>query len=283
MAEQEIVKQELVKQTTAAQTNYNRNRNVQEIDLLELFGEFKKHIVAIVAVGLLFGILAGLYFKFFVPAQYESTSVLYVLSKETTLTSLADLQIGTQLTSDYKTIITSRPVLEEVIKNLNLDMTYQQLEDQLTIENPSSTRILQITAKDTDPQMAKKKADEVACVASDYIADIMELIPPKIIEEGEVPKNKCYPSVAKNAFIAALLGMMLVCGLITLDFIMDDTIKTAEDVKKYVDLPVLAMVNYSEEEDDEKNGSKEKKGKFLPAGFRRGLEKLAGNQENHGK
>ena len=70
---------------------------------------------------------------------------MYVLSKETTLTSLADLQIGSQLTQDYKVMITSRPVLQQVITDLNLEYDYEEFKEELIIENPKDTRILQLS------------------------------------------------------------------------------------------------------------------------------------------
>ena len=74
--------------------------------------------------------------------MYTSTSMMYAVSKETTLTSLADLQIGSQLTQDYKVIITSRPVLEEVIGDLDLNISYEILKSKISINNPADTRIL---------------------------------------------------------------------------------------------------------------------------------------------
>lgn len=38
--------------------------------------------------------------------------------------------------------------------------------------------------------MAKNIADSVATTASEYIGDIMEMVPPKIIEEGVVPLER---------------------------------------------------------------------------------------------
>lgn len=213
-----------------------------EIDLLELFMALKRKFWLILLITVLGGGIAGAFSKFVLTPQYTSTAMVYILSKETTLTSLADLQIGSQLTKDYAVIVTSRPVLEEVIENLGMNITYKDLKEKITIENPKDTRILSISAKDPDPQMAKAIADEVAGTASSYIGDIMEMIPPKMIEDGEVPLEKTSPSNTKNALIGALAGFVLVCGIIVLEVLMNDTIRTEDDVDKYLDLTVLAMV-----------------------------------------
>ena len=81
--------------------------------------------------------------------QYSSTAMMYILSKETTLTSLADLQIGSQLTKDYKILVTSRPVLEGVIETLGLDMKYEGLKGKISIGNPTDTRILSVTVNES--------------------------------------------------------------------------------------------------------------------------------------
>ena len=232
--------------------NTNSENDVMEIDLLELFGELRRHIVLILAATILGGALAGAFSKFMITPQYQSTAVMFVLSKDTTLTSLADLQIGSQLTQDYKVIVASRPVLERTIENLNLNMNYQTLGSRISIANPSSTRILNITATDPDPARAKAIADMVAEVSSDYIADIMEMVPPKIIESGEIPTQKSSPRNGRNAMMGALIGLVLACGFVTLRMLLDDTVTDAEDVSKYLGLSVLASVPERQGDEDEK-------------------------------
>ena len=222
-----------------------------EIDLLELLREFRRRIWIILGVIVLFGGVAGAFSKFVLTPQFKSTAMVYILSKETTLTSLADLQIGSQLTKDYKIIVTSRRGLNQVIDEMELGLTYKDLKEKVTIDNPQDTRILSISVEDPDPNMAKMIADKIATVSSDYIGDIMEMVPPKLIEEGEVPVLKSSPSNAKNALIGGLLGAVLICGLITVQVVMNDTIRTEEDVTKYLGLSVLASVPEREGEKPE--------------------------------
>ena len=234
----------------------NRQDDAMEIDLLELFRAWKRRIWLILLVTFLGGSIGFAFSKLALTPQFTSTAMMYVLSKETTLTSLADLQIGSQLTQDYKVITTSRPVLEGVIGELGLDLTYEQLKQKISIGNPQDTRILSITVTDPDPQRAKKIVDSVANVSSEYIGDIMEMIPPKMIEDGQLPTQKSSPSNAKNAMLGAMLGMVLTCGLITLQVILNDTIQTEEDVEKYLGLTVLAEIPVRDGE--EANGKSKK-------------------------
>ncbi|MCI8727182.1 MAG: polysaccharide export protein [Hungatella sp.] len=227
--------------------------NDDEIDLLELFMVLKRKLWLILIMAFLGGGIAGAFSKFVLIPQYNSSAMLYILSKETTLTSLADLQIGSQLTKDYTVIVTSRPVLEEVISRLNLDITYKELREKITIDNPKDTRILTLTVQDPDPMLAKLIVDQVAATASDYIGDIMEMVPPKLIEDGEAAVYPVSPNNKKNALLGAVAGAGLICGLITIGFILNDTVQTEEDVEKYLNLTVLASVP--------ERGGKSKKGK----------------------
>ncbi len=233
-----------------------------EIDLLALLREFWRHIIAILVCVAVFGGASGIFSRFIMIPQYSSSSMLYILSKETTLTSLADLQIGSQLTNDYQIIVKSRPVLQAVIEQLNLDLTYEQFAERITIDNPQNTRILTITTEDADPQLAKDIVDSVARVAADYIAEMMEMVPPKMIEEGTVATQKTSPSVSKNTLIGAIIGGVLMCGVITVRFLLNDTITSSEDVEQHLGISVLASIperKYSNKEKDDKQDKTRKK------------------------
>lgn len=217
-------------------------REDDEIDLLEILYALKKKILVIIAAGLLAGCISGVVTQTAITPVYTSTSSILVLSKETTLTSLADIQLGTSLTSDYTVLIKSTPVLEQVIENLKLDITAEDLRETITIENPADSRILNISVVNTDPETAKKIVDEIADVASVFIGDKMEVIPPKIIEVGKVPTVRSAPSMKKNAALGLLFGAFVAAAAITVLTIMDDTLKTEEDIAKYLGISVLASV-----------------------------------------
>ena len=245
-----------------------------EIDLLQLFYALKKRILWIIGAAVILGGAFGAYSKVVITPQYTSTAMVYILSKETTLTSLADLQIGSQLTQDYKVIVTSRPVLSEVIDKLHMNLTYEQMASKISINNPTDTRILTITATDPDPVLAKNIADEVAKTSSNYIGDIMEMVPPKIIEEGVVAEHKASPSNGKNALLGALLGIVLVCGITVAEELLNDTVQSEEDVEKYLGLTVLASVPLREGEQGE---DKDKQTKKQASGRKKGGKKTGGN------
>ena len=238
-----------------------------EIDLWEVLFALRAKIWVILLALIIGSGAAVLYSKVVLTPQYTSTSMVYILSKETTLTSLADLQIGSQLTKDYRVVATSRPVLQEVIDTLTLDMEYKELKKKLVLDNPSDTRVLSISIEDPDPARAKAIVDSVAKISSTHIGDIMEMTPPKIIEDGIVSDEMSSPHVKRNAAMGGLVAGFIVCFLIVLQVILNDTIRTEEDVEKYLQLSILAAVPEREEERSSKQGvgkkrhrqSKEKK------------------------
>ena len=61
----------------------NMNDDEVEIDLLQLFRALKKRILWIVGAGVIMGGAFGLFSKFAITPQYTSTSMVYILSKET--------------------------------------------------------------------------------------------------------------------------------------------------------------------------------------------------------
>lgn len=221
---------------------HNYEDDTVEIDVLQILNVLKKKLLWILLAAILAGGLSGAFSYFVMVPKYTSTALMFVLSKETTLTSLADLQIGSQLTQDYQVIVTSRTVIDEVTEQLGIEEDYEDFLKKLTIENPADTRILSISAEDPSPEMAKKIVDAVARTSSDYIGDIMEMVPPKLIEPGEIPLEQSSPNYILFTAAGALAGALLVCAVLAVRVIFDDTVKDEEDVARYLGLSVLALV-----------------------------------------
>ncbi|MDO4938932.1 MAG: Wzz/FepE/Etk N-terminal domain-containing protein [Lachnospiraceae bacterium] len=225
-------------------TSNNIDNDYIEIDLLQIFSAIRRHWLIVLLATMICGICTGVYSKFLIVPQYESKAVVFILTKETTLTSLADLQIGSQLTNDYKVVVTSRTVLQQTIEDLGLQelYTYKQLRDRISVENPQNTRILEIKAIVPNPEMAKAIVDSIAKNSAEYIADTMEITPPKIIESGEIPDLPTKPNNVKNAMLGALIGFVLAVVIIVLINVLNDSVKNEEDVEKYLGLSVLGSL-----------------------------------------
>lgn len=224
--------------------------NEIEIDLkdllLELISYWKWILISMVFVG----IIAFSISKFLLVPKYQSTSKLFVLTKSTSITTLADIQTGESLTNDYMVTVKGRPVLDQVIDNLGIDETYNSLKNKVTLNNPSNSRILEITVQDEDPQRAKMIADEIAQVGSAFIAEKMDQDPPTIIQNGYADGLPVSPQPLKNTAIGALAGGVLACAIIVISYLFNDTIASAEDIERKLGLNVLGTLPLEEVEDD---------------------------------
>ncbi len=230
-----------------------------EIDLKELFFELLSHWKILAASTIMAAAIALVASKFILVPQYESTSALYVLSNS--ITSLADIQIGSSLTNDYIVVVKGRPILDQVIENLNLDETYDSLEDKITLENPADSRILEITVRDTDPNRAKVIADEMASVASDYISIKMDQSAPTTIQNGYADGEPVSPHVGMNTLIGAIIGFLLAAAIITISYLLDDTIMTDEDVEQKLGMNLLGSLPEVTSDDNRKDSRRKKKKK----------------------
>ena len=230
-----------------------------EIDLKDLLFEVIGHWKLITISTILVAAIAFVISAFVITPQYESTSELYVLSKSTSITSLADIQMGTNLTHDYEVVVQGRPVLEQVISNLELEETYKSLSGKVALNNPTNSRILQITVTDPDPLRAKYIADEIAEVASAFIAEKMDQDPPTIIQRGYADGQPVSPSIKKNTVIGALIGAFLAMAIVVVSYLLNDTIMTAEDVERKLGLNLLGTLPYEDDKDDLKATGKKKK------------------------
>ncbi len=228
-----------------------------EIDLLALLHQLISHWKLIIVCMVLCGGAAFAYCMFFVTPLYSSTSGLYVFSKSTSVTSLADLQIGSSLTTDYETVITGRPVLDRVITRLKLDMKYDQLKSKVTITNPSDSRILYITVTDPDPEMAKEIADRIATISATFISQKMDQDPPSIIQTGYTDGKPVSPRTRRTTAIGLLVGMLAACAYVIITYLLNDTINTPEDVQEKLGLVVLASLPLEEAEQKNRRGKRQ--------------------------
>ncbi len=231
-----------------------------EIDLKDLFFELLAHWKLVLVSTLMVGAIAFVISKFIMIPQYQSTSALYVLTKSTSLTSLADIQMGTSLTNDYIVVVKGRPILEQVITNLGLEENYAALGSKISVNNPTNSRILEITVTDPDPARAKAIADELAKVASDYISLKMDQAAPTTIQNGYADGGPVSPNIMKNTAIGAIIGLLLAAAIVVVSYLLNDTIMTAEDVEKKLGMNFLGSLPEEVKEDDgDKNRRKKRK------------------------
>ena len=231
-----------------------RAANLDEIDLGELLFDLWLNKWEII-LAMAFGAVAAFFLSTVIMTpKYTSQTSLYVLAKQEANTNqnaitTADLSIGTQLTNDYQELLTSRPVLEQTIAELGLDMTTEDLADLIKVTNDSNTRILKIAVTHEDPQLARNIADTLRTAVSEQIISVMNIDAVNTVEDANLPLEPSSPKKMRNLLIGIMAGFVISAGLIVLRSIMDDTVKNSDDVEKYLGVPVMGMIPDSDSTD----------------------------------
>ena len=217
-------------------------KDEMEIDLRELFYVIRKRILVIIMAAVICAGAAGSYSFFVADPVYESTSRLYIQTQSTSITSLADIQMSTVLARDYVVLIQSRTLCQEVVDNLKLDMTYKELQSCITVTSPEDTRILNISVKSTDAAETAVIANEVAKVARKKISDVMKTDEPSLWEKAITPEYPIKPEKAKNTVLGGMIGAFLAALIVIVLHLMDDAIRTPEDVERHLGLITLSSI-----------------------------------------
>ena len=251
-------------------TRADRDADVMTIDLVEVFQVIRHWLWLIVLVALACGTAAYAFSKFVLPEEFESTTKIYVLDKSgaggtNSQSTYSDLQVGMQLTKDYVELIKSRTVLEAVMKDNHLDQTYtyEQFAEMVNVQTPADTRIVTITVTNHDPALAQKLADDIRKRSGELIIDTMQIDAVNTYEKANYPDRKSAPSCGRWAVVAALIGALAVSAVVIARYLLDDTIKTSDDVEKYLGLSNLALIPFDEsvmtEDEDSSKGLWHKK------------------------
>lgn len=243
------------------EANRQETREI-EIDLFDLIREVFRKIGYIICAGIVVAMLVILCDKVLVTPQYVSTTKMYVLTQQDSskLTS-GDLQASTLLTQDYAEMIQSRKVIESVIMELGLTkgdeaMTYEQLLKKVTVSTTSDTRIVTIKVEDPDPYMACDIANAIRDASAEHIQNVMVTEAVTVVDEANIPKNSSSPNVKRDALIGGLLGAFVAAVVIIVLYLMNDTIKTGEDIERYLAISTLGTIPLSEDEKKRKKNTR---------------------------
>ena len=224
------------------------NQNELKIDLLELLNYQKKKILIIAAAFAACAVARFLVSSLFITPKYTASTRVYVLNRTNeTNVVYADFQTSTQMLNDSKVLILGENVTKEVIKELNLDMKPQKLANKIHVTSPDNTRVLQISVTDSDPELAASIANTVRQEAVVQLETIMAVDAVNLVYEASVPTAPSSPNVMRNTALAALLGLVGAVAVLSVVFVLDDTIRTEEDVERYLGLSTMGVIPESDE------------------------------------
>jgi len=227
-----------------------------EIDLLDLVSYLLTWIWLIVICGVVVAAIAFGVAQFGMTPKYESTTKIYVLSKQNNNTiTTSDLSVGTQLVKDYREMIKSRFVLEKVIEICELRDSYERLSARVSVSTPSDTRMIKITVTDPNPEKAKEIVDTIRDVAGERIVSVMDLQAVNVVDEGNISSRPSSPNKKKLTLLGFIAGALACAVVLCIVHLSDDRIKTADDVERYLGLSTLASIPLAEEKKTTKKGN----------------------------
>lgn len=218
---------------------------MEELDLKNLIHILKRKWWIIVASALVCSIGAAVISIFFMSPVYQSNTTLYIGKRVDTNIDISynDILLGSQLVKDYRELAKSRLVADMVIKELNLtDMTSDMMSNKLEVTLRNDTRVIQITAEDKDPKLARDIANKVSEVFEKKVVEIMKVENVSVIDVAVLAQSPVRPNKKMIVAVAFLLGVMLSAGIILLVEYLDNTVKSPEDIKKYIDIPVIGTI-----------------------------------------
>ena len=215
---------------------------MEEINLKEVYSYFKSRLLWMILAIVVIVIIGNVYTIVTRVPMYQSNTTIVLVGESKKGYSQTDSQLNQNLIGTYSEIITSRKVLQQVIDNLKLKMTVDELSQNIKTSSVEDTEIIRITVNNEKKKMAVKIADEVASVFSEEIQDIYNLENVAIIdkaEEADAPYNINY---VKDNVIYLMIGVVLSFGVVFVMYYFDTTIKSSETVEEKLGLTVIGIV-----------------------------------------
>lgn len=229
--------------------------NEQEIDLIELSKKIAKHLPMILIFSIIVGAASFLLSKFVITPKYDSNTTMIVSNSNQnndpnnpqTNVELGQIQANKALISTYSEIVKSKGIAERVIKNLGLDMDYEEFSSKVSIEPVKDTQIISVKVVDTIPERAMDIANETANIFKSSIGEIMNVDNVQILDGAILPEEASSPNVKKNTAIGIILGFVLGVAVVLFKEIADSSVKSSEEVTEYFDIPVIGIIPDSEQ------------------------------------
>lgn len=214
------------------------------IDFIELFYVLLSHWWQIVLAAVLGGILVFSYTNYYITPTYKATSKMFLASDSGIggLLTSSELSFGSSLKDDYRNLLTSRELLQQVIDSLHLVRSVNEVAGMISISSPANTHIMHITVTSPYPDEAADIANELVIQCRTYLPDIMRIQAPSFYESAQVPTHKAGPNYSRNTMMGALAGGGAVAGILILLFIFNDRITTPDDLERYLGIQPLVSI-----------------------------------------
>lgn len=221
------------------------NANVRVVTLKDLWGIFIHRLwVMILAAVVVAGGMLLINRLTFIPT-YTSTATLYILRQDNDTSSGnsdSDFSLALKVVNDCDYLLKSHSVLDEVIQELNLEIDYKILSKSVSTSNPENTRILEVTVKSDSPENAKNIVDALCEIGQEKITEAMGFQQVNLYEYGTVNEKPCNTTSMTTYLLAGMIAAILVYSAFLIVFLLDDRIRTEEDIERYLGLSILGDI-----------------------------------------
>ncbi|QHE53742.1 YveK family protein [Pontibacillus sp. HMF3514] len=226
----------------------------ETISLKEIFEVLKKRMLLIISLIIIATVTSGLISYFYLTPIYQSTSQFLVNQNEQEQNmnyNVNDIRTNVELINTYNVIIKSPAILDDVIAELDLNMSNDQLKDKLQVSSEQNSQVVTVTATDPDPVQAAAIANATVEIFQSKIPTLMNVNNVHILSQAVVGTNPqpVKPQPLLNIAIAFVVGAMVGVGLAFLLEYMDNTIKNESDVEQILGVPVLGVISNISEQD----------------------------------
>ena len=222
-----------------------KEQNTMEIDVFHLFKILWKKKNIILLASLIMSAILFAFSSFIVTPKYASTTRIYVVNRNKSdnpgLTN-QDLQAGSYLVKDYKEIILSQDVLENLISKLKLNLTVKDLTRKIQVTVPVDTRIVSIVVKDSQPEEASRIANSLREIAAEKIISVTHVSDVTTLEEARPAISPSSPNIARNTIVGFLIGNVFMSFTVILTELLDNRIKKPGDVEDTMKISLLGVV-----------------------------------------
>ena len=239
---------------------------MEELDLKELFSMFWNKKIQIILIVAIFAVIGLIYTIGFVTPVYTSSTTLLLATSEnaegTTTNSITttDITLNSKLVSTYSKVVESKRVIRQVIQNLGItDLKEDDLRRNVKVSSVEDTEIIEISVTNVNASYAEKAANEIANVFADEVARIYNINNVHVLDAAEVSSSPSNVNHVRDIVIFAFVGIVIAVMYVLIANMLDTTIKTSEDVEKYIKIPVLASIpvySIDEERKPKKKGGK---------------------------
>ena len=222
-------------------------RDEYVLSIKDLLGVLWRRLWAILLVTVvLSGTVVGL--DLLRTPTYEATIKVLVGQKQMSEVpgSLAgDVQGLQQLTQTMAEVLPTRPVAEAVISRLDLELSPEELLENLSVEQVDATQVIEVSYEDENRERAKQIADTVGTVFSKQVSEVSpstNAITATVWEEAALPDSPASPNPLRDGLLALILGSMLGLGLAFLLEILDDPWRSPEEVERVSGVPTFSVI-----------------------------------------